>query len=139
MEEDHDIPIILGRPFLATGNAIINVSKRELSLEVENEKVTFTVFKALKDPLESKACCQIATLDKSVTEKNLVKAIEYPKEPDKASKVHSKPPNADSEEFKEFEHHKEGGLHYYKGRMPKFKNLRKNYLSHSHFNSIMLI
>ena len=34
MEEDKDIPIILGRPFLATGNAIINVPKGELSLQV---------------------------------------------------------------------------------------------------------
>ncbi|XP_022883488.1 uncharacterized protein LOC111400304 [Olea europaea var. sylvestris] len=27
MEEDHDIPIILGRPFLATGRALIDVQK----------------------------------------------------------------------------------------------------------------
>ena len=34
MEEDRDIPIILGRPFLATGKALIDVQKGELRLRV---------------------------------------------------------------------------------------------------------
>ena len=32
MEEDERIPIILGRPFLATGRALIDVQKGELKL-----------------------------------------------------------------------------------------------------------
>ena len=35
MEEDRDIPIILGRPFLATGKALIDVQKGELRLRVD--------------------------------------------------------------------------------------------------------
>ena len=50
-------------------NDVINVPKRELSLEIENEKVSFKVFKALKDPSEPETCCQIVTMDKSATEK----------------------------------------------------------------------
>ena len=34
MEEDKEIPIILGRPFLATGRAMIDVQKGELKLRV---------------------------------------------------------------------------------------------------------
>ena len=34
MEEDKEIPIILGRPFLATGRAIIDVQRGELKLRV---------------------------------------------------------------------------------------------------------
>ena len=34
MEEDKEIPIILGRPFLATGKAMIDVHKGELKLRV---------------------------------------------------------------------------------------------------------
>ena len=30
MEEDKEVPIILGRPFLATGQALMDVQKREL-------------------------------------------------------------------------------------------------------------
>ena len=34
MEEDRDIPIILGTPFIATGRAMIDVQKEELKLRV---------------------------------------------------------------------------------------------------------
>ena len=34
MEEDKEIPIILGRPFLATGRAMIDIQRGELKLRV---------------------------------------------------------------------------------------------------------
>ncbi|XP_062100726.1 uncharacterized protein LOC133806646 [Humulus lupulus] len=37
MEEDANVPIILGRPFLATGRALIDVSKGELRVDVVND------------------------------------------------------------------------------------------------------
>ena len=48
MEEDEEIPIILGRPFLATGRALIDVHKGELKLHVQYEEVTFIVFKVVE-------------------------------------------------------------------------------------------
>ncbi|XP_062103481.1 uncharacterized protein LOC133814549 [Humulus lupulus] len=51
MEEDANIPIILGRPFLATGRALIDVQMGELKLRVQNEEVTFDVFGATDIPL----------------------------------------------------------------------------------------
>ena len=48
MEEDKDIPIILGRPFLATGGAIIDVRCAKLTLQVDDEKVTFNVYDSMK-------------------------------------------------------------------------------------------
>ena len=50
MAEDHNIPIILGRPFLATGRALIDVQKGELKLRVQGEEETFKVFKATRHP-----------------------------------------------------------------------------------------
>ena len=44
MEEDKEIPIILGRPFLAIGRALIDVHKGELRLRVQDEEVRFNVF-----------------------------------------------------------------------------------------------
>ena len=38
-------PIILGRPFLATARALIDVERGELILRIHNEKLTFNVFK----------------------------------------------------------------------------------------------
>ena len=39
MEEDKEIPIILGRPFLATGRAMIDVQRGELKLRVHDDEV----------------------------------------------------------------------------------------------------
>ncbi|XP_042415188.1 uncharacterized protein LOC122004351 [Zingiber officinale] len=41
MEEDPKIPIILGRSFLATAGAIIDVKSHRLSLEIGKEKIEF--------------------------------------------------------------------------------------------------
>ena len=49
-EEDKEIPIILGRPFLATGRALIDVQKGELKLRVQDDEVTFNVLKAMRHP-----------------------------------------------------------------------------------------
>ncbi|XP_070029384.1 uncharacterized protein [Nicotiana sylvestris] len=40
---DEDIPIILGRPFLATGRALIDCETRELKMRLNNEEITFNV------------------------------------------------------------------------------------------------
>ncbi|XP_070002146.1 uncharacterized protein [Nicotiana sylvestris] len=49
-EVDEEVPIILGRPFLATGGAIIDVRAGKLKMRVDDEEVTFNVYKALKLP-----------------------------------------------------------------------------------------
>ena len=50
MEDDDTIPIILGRPFLATRKAQINVQEGELKLRVQGDEVTFHVFQPMKHP-----------------------------------------------------------------------------------------
>ena len=50
MEEDDSVPIILGRPFLATGKAQINVQEGELKLRVQGDEITFHVFHPIKHP-----------------------------------------------------------------------------------------
>ncbi|XP_062075388.1 uncharacterized protein LOC133779443 [Humulus lupulus] len=69
MEEDEGVPIILGRPFLAMGEALIDVQKGELRLRVQGDEVVFNVFKALKYPSASDSCSSVSVLeeqDKSV-------------------------------------------------------------------------
>ena len=56
MEEDKEIPIILGRPFLATGRAMIDVQRGELKLRVQEDEVKFNVFEAVRHPAESDTC-----------------------------------------------------------------------------------
>ena len=48
MEEDTQVPLLLGRPFLAIGAAFIDVKKGELTLKVGEEAVHFNLNKSLK-------------------------------------------------------------------------------------------
>ena len=48
MEKDKEIPIILGRPFLATNGALIDVQKGELKLRALEDEITFHVFRPMK-------------------------------------------------------------------------------------------
>ena len=50
MEEDKQIPLLLGRSFLATGAALIDVKKGELTLIVGKEEVHFNLNQSLKQP-----------------------------------------------------------------------------------------
>ncbi|KAL5580236.1 hypothetical protein UlMin_012678 [Ulmus minor] len=66
MEEDREIPLILGRPFLATGRTLIDVHQGKLILRVQDEQVTFDVFEAMKFPSDVDACFEISVLDRVV-------------------------------------------------------------------------
>ena len=48
MEEDKEIPIILGRPFLVTSGGLIDVQKGELKLRAPEDEITFHVFRLMK-------------------------------------------------------------------------------------------
>ena len=63
MEEDKEIPIILGRPFLSTRKTMIDVQKGELKLRVQDYEVRFSVFNAVRHPAESDACFMIEELE----------------------------------------------------------------------------
>ena len=67
MEEDKEIPIILGRPFLATSRAMIDVQRGELKLRVQDEEVKFNVFKVVRHPTESDTCFMIETVEAIVS------------------------------------------------------------------------
>ena len=50
MEEDKATSIILGRLFLATRKALINVKNRELTLRVGEDRVKFNLYKSMEFP-----------------------------------------------------------------------------------------
>ncbi|XP_006603391.1 uncharacterized protein LOC114397124 [Glycine soja] len=53
IEEDTEIPLILSRPFMLIANCVVDMGNRNLELSVDNQKVTFDLFKAMKYPKES--------------------------------------------------------------------------------------
>ena len=63
LEEDKEIPMILGRPFLAIGRALIDVQKEELRLRVQDEEVRFSVFRVIRHPAESESFYHIENIE----------------------------------------------------------------------------
>ncbi|XP_070013256.1 uncharacterized protein [Nicotiana sylvestris] len=55
-EVDYEVPIILGRPFLATGKALVDVEAGELTFRVGDEKVGFHVCKSMRPPNSTDVC-----------------------------------------------------------------------------------
>ncbi|XP_070003543.1 uncharacterized protein [Nicotiana sylvestris] len=53
---DYEVPIILGRPFLATGKALVDVEAGELTFRVGDEKVVFHVCKSMRQPNSTEVC-----------------------------------------------------------------------------------
>ncbi|XP_015960394.1 uncharacterized protein LOC107484297 [Arachis duranensis] len=67
MEEEANTSIILGRPFLDTAGAIIDVQKGELVLRLHEEKMVFNVFKATSYPKEAiRECMMVDTIEQIV-------------------------------------------------------------------------
>ncbi|XP_014632558.1 uncharacterized protein [Glycine max] len=52
IEEDADIPLILGILFMLTANCVVDIGNGNLELSIDNQKITFDLFKAMKYPHE---------------------------------------------------------------------------------------
>ncbi|XP_070037035.1 uncharacterized protein [Nicotiana tomentosiformis] len=61
-EADEEVPIILGRPFLATGGALIDIREGKLKMRVGDEEITFNTYKALKLPKHYEDLCMITAV-----------------------------------------------------------------------------
>ena len=59
IKEDKQVPLLLGRPFLATGATLIDVKKGELALRLRDESMLFNLNHNLKKPKLSDVECEI--------------------------------------------------------------------------------
>ena len=66
ISEDSHTPIILGRPFLATVGAIIDVKRGKLTFEVGEEKIEFILSKFMKGPAINDTCCFVDIIDECI-------------------------------------------------------------------------
>ncbi|XP_031095140.1 uncharacterized protein LOC115999430 [Ipomoea triloba] len=67
--EDAKVPIILGRPFLATAGAIIDVKRGKLVMEVAKNKIKFDIFKMAKhQPSYVDECKMVKAMEESIEE-----------------------------------------------------------------------
>ena len=47
-EVDFEVPFILGRPFLATGRALVDMEKGHMKFQLNNEEVTFNICRSMR-------------------------------------------------------------------------------------------
>ncbi|XP_028184851.1 uncharacterized protein LOC114371691 [Glycine soja] len=55
IEEDIEIPIILGCPFMSTASCVVDTGKGKLELSVEDQKISFDLFEVMKHSSDQKA------------------------------------------------------------------------------------
>nr|XP_009769100.1 PREDICTED: uncharacterized protein LOC104220009 [Nicotiana sylvestris] len=60
---DEEIPIILGRPFLAAGRALIDYETGELKMRLNNEEIIFNVQQFMSRPSEFVNCSLVEAVD----------------------------------------------------------------------------
>nr|XP_016493970.1 PREDICTED: uncharacterized protein LOC107813243 [Nicotiana tabacum] len=60
---DEEIPFILGRPFLATGRALIDCETGELKMRLNDEEVIFNVQQSMRRPSEYANCSLVEAVD----------------------------------------------------------------------------
>ncbi|XP_062085777.1 uncharacterized protein LOC133791885 [Humulus lupulus] len=72
MEEDTNVPLILGRSFLAIGQVLIDVQKGELKLRVQSEEVVFNVLTAMNYSGASDSFFSMDVVESLVDEKKVV-------------------------------------------------------------------
>ena len=119
MEEDSDVPLILGRPFLATGGAIIDVQSGGLTLRVNKEQMTFNIYRTTKPEDEKATCHRVESIGSQVVNAQLSVQLEVsckgrvmsPKEDELESKNEEHVHNSIAQEAQ----HKEGTLNHDKG------------------------
>nr|GEY14141.1 reverse transcriptase domain-containing protein [Tanacetum cinerariifolium] len=69
MEEDSKVPLILGRPFLHTADAVIRVKQKQLNLGIRTERMIFNIDSAMKHSYSNNdTCFSIDVIDEILEE-----------------------------------------------------------------------
>jgi len=79
IEEDFDIPLILGRPFMVTEKCVVDIGSENLEMSVEDQKATFNLFEAIKHPSDSKKLTWLAAPEVCVSRRRCQANCEYNK------------------------------------------------------------
>ena len=59
-EVDFEVPIILGRPFFATGRALVDMEKVQMTFRLNNEEATFNICRTMRQSGELQSVSAIS-------------------------------------------------------------------------------
>ncbi|XP_075074788.1 uncharacterized protein LOC142162343 [Nicotiana tabacum] len=77
---DEEIPIILGRPFLAIGRALIDCETGELKMRLNDEEVIFNIQQSMRRPSEYANCSLVEAVDVILQEDDVTLTAKDPLE-----------------------------------------------------------
>ena len=66
MDEDNEVTLILGRPFMKTAKLMIDIDDGKLTVRVQGDEVQFNVFKAMKHPKDKGECFRMDIFDEVI-------------------------------------------------------------------------
>lgn len=66
IEEDDDVPLILGRTFLKTARMIIDIDNGLMKVSVQDEEANFNLFEAMKHSKDTETCFKIDAMDEAI-------------------------------------------------------------------------
>jgi len=63
IEEDFDIPLILGHPYMLTTKCVVDLGNGNLEMSVEDQKAILNLFEAIKHPNDNKTCFKVEAIE----------------------------------------------------------------------------
>jgi len=69
IEEDADIPLILGRPFMSTASCVVDMGKRKLQMAIEDQQISFNMFHEEKTLPDQNVCLKVNLMEEKRLEK----------------------------------------------------------------------
>ena len=63
IEEDEEIPLILGRPFMLTAKCVVDTGNGNLELSMNDQKGTLILFDEVKHPSTNKPCFKVEAVE----------------------------------------------------------------------------
>ena len=71
-EEDANIPLILGRPFMSTASCMEDMGKRKLQMAIEDQHINFDMFHEEKALLDQNVCMKVSVMEEKRLEKKVL-------------------------------------------------------------------
>ena len=72
IEEDANIPLILGRPFMFTASCVVDMGKKILQMGIDDQKISFDLFQEDKDPPSQNVCLKVHVMEEKRPEKKVL-------------------------------------------------------------------
>ncbi|XP_014627114.1 uncharacterized protein LOC114398703 [Glycine soja] len=72
IEEDVDIPLILGCPFMSTASCVVDMGKKMLQMGIEDQKINFDLFHEDKEPPDRNVYFKVHVMEERSPEKKVL-------------------------------------------------------------------